>query len=728
MAQFISAWGSNYSRELCEAINSLNEQQRKVCRLNGGLAAIAGCPGAGKTLTVVTLLARAVYDGLDPTRILAMTFTRAAAHEMNTRLQAMGVSTARVGTIHSVCRQILISETRLLQELQLDDKGQLGLELKKCLTDMRRKKAIPGRGVDKDAVASFISTCKARGCVHVNGDIFRLNVKLFDALVAEAELWVDECGMDALQLVEVYQDMEKRRAGRGLYDFDDMLLWAWLTLLMDAGARWRWRQKYATVVVDECQDSNPIQWDLARLLVGLESCILRMEGTKRRGAGGYIQIDQSIWMQADDWARALYVFGDSSQSLYGFRSAVPELFVEFAAREDVTNIPLFNNYRSIPSICALGTTLVKGKKWHLTGEMVASNGRYTLTGMRENTPRVEVLEDAGEEVSTAIRWARELTECAAGGLNECAILSRTASALHMLEIECIRARIPYRKMCSGSFFDSKEVKDILAYLRVACGMDAQGYSLQRTINAPFRYISRAFIDQCNARANVEGTSLMDIMLNEAQQLSYPPRQALREWSKLLVEINKMAVLAEGIHAAKMQRGEDFPQAMDDVDRSNVGPAAIIAAVIDRTDYVEHLRKQEGLGQEEGRLAILGELQRAAAQFISPVEFINYVDELRHAVKAGRKQLGRKEDDSRPALTLSTIHRSKGLQWTNVRIVDVNAGRFPHKRAKDADEELRLLYVGITRTKEECVITANRMNEPSSFIGMLQHKLKLLQHE
>lgn len=742
MATFIETFGT-YSPGLTAAINEMNDEQQQVCRLNGGLAAIIGVPGSGKTRALVNLLARSVADGLDPSKVLAMTFTRAAAAEMNTRLEQMGVVGGRVGTIHSVCRQILIEETQVLDGMQLDTRGALSLELKKCLSDLRRERKIPGRGVDKGAVVSFIGAAKARGCVYVDGDPFALNMQLADALYEEAGKWVRECKMQMAQLARVYTEFERRRAERALYGFDDMLLWAWLALISSSDARARWRARWDVIITDETQDSNPTQWDIARMLVGLESCILRRGGEEQRGAGGYIEVNDSVIPLRDVNPRSMYVFGDSSQSLYKFRAAVPELFVEFACSDDVEMLTLPLNYRSTPAICSLGTALVAGKAWHLAGEMVPA-GILKDVAVENSAPQVELFGNEEEEASSAVRWAMELSEGALDGLNDCAILSRTSMALQLCEIECIRARIPYRRMFSGSFFDSKETKDVLAYLQVACGKDGDGRALRRTINSPFRFISRRFIDQCARSAGAE-RSLMDEMLAEAGSLSPRPQRALQEWADLLVELNGMAVRSEEVAKRRKERSEEAleqgfisdgageERAMADkvvegkaddeqMNQAYVGPAKMMATMLRQTDYLESLRREEGLGEEGSRVAMLGELQRMAEQFISPLEFLNYIEELRTAVSVGKKQLGRKDDDARQALTLSTIHRAKGLEWAYVRVIDVMEGRFPHRYARDQDEELRLLYVAVTRAKSECVVTATG---PGEFIALLRYKLGII---
>jgi DNA helicase-2/ATP-dependent DNA helicase PcrA len=732
MAQFLEETefsARSYGAHLSGALKQMNESQRQVCRLRGGLAAVIGVPGSGKTRSLVNLNASLVADGQDPARILAMTFTRNAATEMNDRLLGMGVVGARIGTIHSVCLQIIKSDApQLLEACALDERDRMAIEQKKLLADMRKAGALPRSKMDKEAISKFVSACKARGCAIVNGDPFGLNMALMDGMYDEAQEWSPQSGLVTEKLTNIYVELEKRRVARGLYSFDDMLLWAWMLMLSSHDARERWRRKYDVVIVDECQDSNPVQWDVARLLVGMPSCIVRRAGTAAEGHSGYIEVrDRFIPMPlpTEEWG-SLYVFGDPSQSIYKFRSAVPELFVEFTQREDVDVIPLPYNYRSTPGICHMSTELVKAKTWHLGGVMIPA-GRLAGEDLVGTLPRIEGHDYPEEEAAAAIRWAMTHAQGHPEGLRSCAVLSRTSVALHLAEVECIRARIPYRKMASGSFFDSKEVRDVLSYLQVACGRDADGKALQRIVNVPFRFIGRPFIDSCSADAQVRRVSLLDAMLDNLEELG--PRQArtIQDFADLLQELNQQAVRSEEAHQQKKATLNPKAAEVESIDAAYRGPAALIATMLDRTGYIDALRAEEGLGEEDSRLACISELQRMAELFRSPLEFLDYVDGLARAVREASKQLKVNDTDHhKPCLTLSTIHRAKGLEWEFVRVVDLVAGRFPHKNAQDQDEELRLLFVAITRARAECIVShpcgrnGEENGKESPYIGILRH--------
>ncbi|GAF86180.1 unnamed protein product, partial [marine sediment metagenome] len=210
MAQFVTPNLSVYSPMLVEAFESMNDQQRKAACLNGGLAAVQGCPGGGKTRCIINLIARLVADGHDPKRILAMTFTKNAAEVMNRRLKKFEIRECRVGTIHSVSLEIVRTEGRM-GGCVVDSRNQMEGQLKRVVSDFQRRKLIPKRNVDKEMIAKFISTCKSRGAAWVYRNPFETNEILTGALHVMAGDWAPRCapGMEPMKLVEMYVALEK---------------------------------------------------------------------------------------------------------------------------------------------------------------------------------------------------------------------------------------------------------------------------------------------------------------------------------------------------------------------------------------------------------------------------------------------------------------------------------------------------------------------------------------
>lgn len=732
----------SYSPALQHLLDGLNEYQVAAVNIGGGLASLVGVPGSGKTRTIVARMARMAEDGLDPDYVLAMTFTRAAAAEMTSRLEALNVNRARVGTIHSVCRQIAAAETDLFDHGRLDERNKMQLELKKLLGEFRKKGSIANLGVDFEGVSRYIEACKASGLCHIDGDPLSMNGQAESHHLEMGKKWARSAGVHSKMLATIYVELERRRGSLGLYDFDDMLLWAWMKLIADPEVRLRWRQRWSLVIVDEAQDSNPIQWDIARMLVGLESCIA---GVRHLPCAP----------QRDAEFHNLMVAGDPSQSIYRWRSAEPNLFVEFATSKDVENLVLPLNYRSNQSICSVATGLVRGKRWHLGGEITSTSGLLPPSAV--SIKRYNSVEEEAEDI---VRRCMELAEDGRG-LRSCAVLSRLRVGLDLIEISCIRHRIRYIKQAAGSFFESKEVRDVLAYLRVAANLDPEGTWARHIINRPFRYLGAAYIGKAAAWAEARNMSILDGLEACSDDLNHKQRHAVRDLYSLLQKLNQISVKAEARYqqaerelAERKARGEtglpEDPLALlrrpngeqeddelisDEAPLILEGPADMIALVLRETDYIEELRREEGLlGMDESRIAALAALRRMAFLFPTTHTFLSYVDALTVAVEQARKtglrlQEGARED----ALVLSTIHRAKGLEWRHVFLMDVVQGRFPCAKSMDPEEELRLLYVALTRSMDTCQVSYagppedgdSRKPVRSSYILLIEQQLQAL---
>ena len=703
-----------YSNELLKLFSSLNEQQRLVVDVGQGLCCVSACAGSGKTLSLVARVARLVADGLDPKFILAMTFTRAAAAEMETRLSKLGITGARVGTIHSLCRQILAeSRHRILDSVKLDEKGTMKYELKKILWDLRRKRRLNLWNVDLEWVERYISACKAEGIVHVEGDPFGLNLysELFTYRKALASS--SKAGIRPRLLHEILLELESRRSAAGLFDYDDMLSWAWMLLVADDGERAQWRGRYSVVLIDEAMDSTKVQWDIARFLVGLNSCFLSTETVPCAPI-------------ADNEDHNLMVIGDPAQSLYSFRNAYPKEFVDFWNADPVKKISLTLNYRSNVEICKFGTEIIKGRKWNLAGKIVAADQKEVKGKIK--TIRYDTIE---HEATHTIHKCKEIAQTS--GLRSCAVLGRMKVSLDLAEIECIRSRIKYVKMASGSFFESKETQDVLAYLRVAAGYDQTGYWIRHLINRPFRYIGNEFIQTAREVSRERQIPLLEAMLGVlGSKLATRQTRALESLSSLLMRIHKDAARAEKNKVERLIEDEAAKKAeeakkdketkKDEAAKKDketkkgeaaiapedllCGPANGISMMLRDTKYLESIKSEDGLNKFDDSKEIAVEaLRRIARQFVSYGEFLGFVDQVINAVKAAKKSGLKVTEGSREdALILSTIHRSKGLEFQHVFVVDVSEGIFPARKAEDQEEELRLFYVAATRAMKTCTIS------------------------
>lgn len=670
----------------------LNSEQTAAVSVGPGVFTLDGVPGSGKTRTIVERISRLVQDGLDPMFILAMTFTRAAAQEMTERLQAMGITGGRVGTIHSVALQIASAETRLPQGAKVDDKGALEIELRKLLTDLRRTNTIPEYGVDREGVRRYIGDCKASGPSYVFGDPLGMNGHADAFLAQMSRKWAVHAGLPPSKLMNIFIELERRRAVRGLYDFDDMLQWAWLALTASWESRRRWRNRWSVVIVDEAQDSSPVQWDLARYLVGLGSCIAEREGGAPWDPG------------TDDGPHNLMIGGQCAQAIYSWRSGDVETYQSMAKQFGL--MPLAKNYRSRPAICQVTQALGAGKAWSL---------KAVIEPVREADPGVP-------HPVRIVRYDKPMDEAmgvvdacqARGALGGSVVLARLGASLDLIEIVCIRRRLRYYKMASGSFFDSKECMDLLGYLRVASECDPEDAWFARIINRPFRFIGSQFIAEVQGYAQTKGVDILSALELHMSRLTGRQRTSLRKFVALIKELREVAQESAWATQADMVITEGC--VLDDAlgaalgrataRRVRRGPVDMLRMILEQTHYLDELKREEGLlGLDESKVAAIGELGRMASQFAAVPEFLTYTDDLAAAVRgAERSGLRAKRAGDPDVLTLSTVHRFKGLERPHVHVVDMVQGHFPCARALDPEEERRLMYVAVSRAQETCTLS------------------------
>jgi len=645
--------------DINQYLTELNAEQQRVANVGPGLIAVSGCPGSGKTRSIVARIARMVRDGFDPQYILAMTFTRQAATVMNSRLASLGITGARVGTIHGLCYEFLQAENPSIQMLTLDT-GNGEMSIKRVVSMMRQKKMIPyGVKVDIGELSSYVARCKASQICHVFGNPFGTNILAEKYHLEEAKGWIRKTGLFPRKLYDFYCQLDAHRAREQEYSFDDMVLFTWMHLMVSPEVLARWRQRWSVIITDEAQDSSPIQYDLAFVLAGLgtqvDSAANLPTAPKLSGTGQY----------------NLMIATDTAQSIYAFRSAVPEISVAFATSKDTLMITLPRNYRSVPEICDVGSLLVKGEEWHLTGDMEpqreAQPGPPPVTFRTYDHP----MQEAETVIQAAKVRAAEL-----GKWSGVALLSRLAAILHLAEMVCIRNSIPYIKRASGSFLDSQEVTDILSYIRVAADHDPEERWIRRCVKRPFKYISRVQMQEAEMGCGRGTPYLVGLF---GAKLGKKQRSSLLQMRDTIFDLKKV------------------------IEKGDLKPGEMCKWVVKKVKYLDYLREDRGsAGLDSSKLAIIDELAQLGNLFDEGEvdRFLTYIDQMNQALRAGRKQYRILEKDgkstSQDCLVLSTIHRSKGMEWDSVFILDVVQGRFPWNLAHTADEELRLMYVAFTR--------------------------------
>jgi DNA helicase-2/ATP-dependent DNA helicase PcrA len=641
---------------LTAILDGLNEAQRAAVTHGDGPQLILAGPGSGKTRVITHRVAYLVRERrVPPWRILAVTFTNKAAREMRERAERLlgeDAASVSLGTFHAMCaRWLRIDGARVGVNPDFviyDDADQVSV-MKRVLEDLH----LDSRRFGPRGVLSTISHAKSE---LVSQEEYRRRVRdYFEEVVARA--W------------ERYEAELHRASG---LDFDDLLVQAVRLFSESEPTREKYAGRYLHVLVDEFQDTNVAQYVLARHLASVHGNIC--------------------------------VVGDPDQSIYSWRSADIRNILNFERDfPSCTTYLLEQNYRSTQCILdAADAVIVRNpnrKPRRLRTDRGAGAGIHTYDAYSD--------EEEGEYV------AREVARLHGAGreYGEMAVMYRTNAQSRALEEAFVRNRIPYRLVGGVRFYQRREIKDLIAYLRLLHNR-ADDASLLRIVNVPPRGIGDRTIDRVREIAASRGTSLWDACVAAVDgadpALGTRPAAALRAF----------------VHAIETLRGKTrgpLPKLLDEV-LLVTGYGAYL-----RTSEPEAEERLENVGQLRAVMSqyeeIAGGEERDLATFLHDVALVADVDELREGVQA---------------VTLITLHAAKGLEFGVVFMVGMEEGVLPHIRSFDSpdqmEEERRLAYVGITRAKDLLYLTrayrrylmgGQSANPPSRFLKdipphLLQH--------
>lgn len=621
-------------------LDHLNPEQRQVAEHKDGAALVVAVAGAGKTTAVVHRVANLIAGhGVKPSEILAVTFSKKAAEEMNERLEKLNVFDARVGTWHSVAWEILRKEAPEYEEWELDDRDRFRTMVKVVLG----YQGMNWTNVDLGVVMQYIGICKANLAESGSEGAEKIAREFFEE---------NPCGQTSPQLLmEAYHRATEAQNQRRILTFDDMLVGCWKVLSTDENARARWSSKWNYVIQDEAQDENLAQITIGELLA--------------RSHGNYMMV------------------GDPAQSIYGFRGAVPAKLLAFEHEWNAKVIRMHRNYRSGPEVIAAANGVIKAMDptTHLGVMMQAERTEPAEIVVKETLN----FDTEGEEV------VQRLMEYNAGGMKwgDMVVLYRTNAQSRGVEESCLSNRIPYVILGGTNFYNRKEVKDLLAYVRLGAGR-GDFEDVRRSINSPFRFLGRAFVDRVeelggSASAAPEWTALVR---KAAEQSGIQARQR----TSVLQYTALVESLKQSIEIVRRER-EDRQGVVTTEVREKHGPAALLERVIKETDYMRFITRDEGAETaENNRVSNIRELVRASERFATVDELLDYIERTLAAAKDAQNERGDR-------VTLCSLHRSKGLEWPVVFILGCNEKVLPHARAKDEGEERRLFYVGITRARD-----------------------------
>jgi len=599
----------------------LNPEQQAAVNHGEGRAVVSATAGSGKTTTLTLRAWNLIRNGTPPERLLATTFSRFAAKEIGTRLEKLGAPTElRMGTLHSLCYEILREDgQRFCAGFEVDGKDTLRYALKRIVGDKFRNV------VNFKEAVIFIAFAKAAGLWAPEGH----DREIIRGLEAVADRI--GCGNIAQPLIRVYRLFEEKREESRLLSFDDMLLGAWRTFCEVEGAKENWTGRFDYAIVDEAQDTSTVQYRVVETL---------MSNTNN-----------------------LMIVGDLCQSLYSFRGAAPSEFLDFSKHEGCKLYRLPINYRSPKEITEPASTLVRGKAWNLSGDIVPVQPGPGYV-------RAHIYEDPEDEAHGLVQDIKaRLQDGARPG--DFYVLFRLNAIAQPIESELVRAGIPYRLLSGTGFYGRREIKDMLAYLRVVALQDPRGTHAKRIVNVPFRYIGKVTVNEIETFAETEKISFLDAC---ALYRGRPAvNNSLKELLTLVRELNALVV-------------------------ANKPAGDVLEKLLDRTQYTKWLERDDvDDDAESDRVANVMELLRVAKAFPNVSQLLAYVDATERALEAARAAGGNQPD----VVSLMSIWKAKGLENEHVYVAGAVTGIMPHAKAQNTDEERRVMFVALTRAKNSC---------------------------
>ncbi|HEX4981408.1 MAG TPA: UvrD-helicase domain-containing protein [Ilumatobacteraceae bacterium] len=620
------------------------DQLDAVVHRGGPLLVVAGA-GSGKTRVLTHRIAHLIHEGTQPSRILAITFTNKAAAEMRERVGSLVgpvVRTMWVSTFHSACVRILRA-----------DGDRLGYPRQFSIYDQADSVRLTGyviRDLGLDAKRFTPRGVHALISLHKN------------ELVSPDEATARAANIFDRKHADVYREYQSRLEKAGAMDFDDLLGNVVRLFREHPDVLERYRERFEHILVDEYQDTNQAQNEIVLLL-----------------AGGHQNV---------------CVVGDTDQSVYKFRGADFRNILQFEdAFPDVTTIVLDQNYRSTQTILDAANAVIANNLERKPKSL------WTDSGHGDRVVRYHA-EDEGDEATWVAGTATRLHGDDAINWREIAVLYRTNAQSRVIEEAFMRLGVPYKVVGGTRFYDRREVKDAMAYLRAVVN-PVDEVSVKRVLNVPKRGVGDASIAKLDAFAAAEAIPFVDALRRaEEAGVTGPATRGIAAFVDLLDRLGELA-------------GTD-----------GVGPGDLLQTAIDESGYLGELEAEDTV-EAHGRVENLAELVGSAREFTVLDEFLEQV-----SLVADTDDL---DDDDQ--VVLMTLHSAKGLEFPVVFLVGVEEGIFPHVRAltepDEMEEERRLAYVGITRAMRRLYMShawsrilfgSTQYNPPSRFFDEIPEEL------
>ena len=655
--------------EIDPLLEGLNPQQSEAVTHSGGPLLVVAGAGSGKTRVLTRRIAYLMSRrNVAPYQILAITFTNKAAGEMKERVADLVGPIAKsmwVSTFHSACVRILRQEAT-----------RLGYSNSFSIYD----------SADSQRLITIVAK-------ELNLDPKRYPARQFQSMISNAKnelLGPQDCLNAASNqfeqvVADVYAIYQQRLIRANAMDFDDLILKTVEVLQRYPEAKARFRSRFRHVLVDEYQDTNHAQYILVKELVGTE-----LEGQP---------------------PAELCVVGDADQSIYGFRGATIRNIMQFELDyPNAQTVLLEQNYRSTQNILNAANAVITKNESRKEKNLWSDAGSGApLTGY--------VAESEHDEANFIADEIRSLQREGVSTPGDTAIFYRTNAQSRVFEEVFMRNALPYKVVGGLRFYERREVKDLLAYLRVLANVEDE-ISLRRIINVPKRGIGDTSLDYVNEFARNNNISFWQGLLRSNEIGSVPARAALAI-SEFTSMVSALAVLVEAktkpsviVEAALEQSGllNELADSTDPQDEVRVENLKELVAV--SMEYEE--RPFEELGEDE---------EISLAGFLEKVSLVADADEIPEG------------EDHGGVVTMMTLHTAKGLEFPTVFLTGMEDGIFPHSRTlgekDEIEEERRLAYVGLTRARQRLYISraeyrstwgAPNYNPPSRFLDEIPEEV------
>ena len=620
-----------------EYLNKLNtKQQQAVKAIDGPLLVIAGA-GSGKTAVLTARIAYLLDNGIAPDAILAITFTNKAAGEMKARAEKLAGPRARaawISTFHSFCVRVLRQEIAVAgvhaKNFTIYDEYECDAVVKECLRELN----YDDNRYKPSIIRSIISKAKneQKSCKQFMGEA----QELFDKSVGE-----------------IYELYSKKMYENNALDFDDLLLVTVEIFDKHKEVLARYQDKFRYIMVDEYQDTNRVQYKITKMLAAKH--------------------------------RNIFVVGDADQSIYGWRGADIRNILDFEKDyAEAQIVKLEQNYRSTANILDAANCVITNNDERRDKELWTDSGAGNKV----------TLYSASDERDEADFVARTIKKSVTGGrsFSDCAVLYRANSQSRAIEESFMRAGIPYVIVGGLKFYDRKEIKDILAYLKLLYNQ-SDGVSFQRVINVPRRGIGQASLQYLINFADINSCSLFEAAsrADEVVELSSRARNAITEFAMTMFKLAAMlgaVELPDFVDYLLRETGY-----LEELERDDTPEAAA---------RVENLKEFIGVAKDY----IHSDTQGGLEEFLTHIALITDLDKL---------------EEQSERVTLMTMHAAKGLEYPVVFIAGMEEGLFPHARTlmndREVEEERRLCYVGITRAMSELFLLRARVRSLFGQVSM-----------